>query len=267
MVGACIDEPECVADTSNLAKIFFYKYPGDRLDTLLVRYVFIEGTSDTIYQGGKRFKMDLPLNPGTESIPITVSRRGGGDTLFFTINYGSIPGIISEECGMQSEFSLQSVSNTMNIDSVAIINRSLDVEKNIEIYRKDCSTNKTSGVFVSFHDYTSEELTPLMIDNVAIANDNDLYYTNSENSKIYLPLNPDFTSLPIVVSQSNVINQLDFTINYKTESFLISDWCGEGLSYTLTEIANTSSNIDSIAIVHTNLSSKFDKNIEIYLTN
>jgi hypothetical protein len=120
ILHSCSPQP-CIEKTVSAVKASFYITGSDKVQTADSVTLFGIGV-DTVMlydRSTKISKIEMPLNPDSESSSFLLETNGVSDTI--TFNYTSFPFLVSKECGFTFYHTIESVTSTRNlIDTVLI---------------------------------------------------------------------------------------------------------------------------------------------------
>lgn len=133
LMTACLDEPDCVREASNVVKIGFRDISdGDRV-TISLNKVTLSGTDSVFYASTEANGVFIPLNILNENSSIVFETTERVDVLNF--KYNTITRLISPDCGAETFITNLDIAEH-TFDSVRVVNTVLspDVPVNYEIY-------------------------------------------------------------------------------------------------------------------------------------
>lgn len=133
ILTACLDEPDCVREASNVVKIAFRDIStGERLN-VDINKVTISGTDSVFFRMVSANGLPIPVNILDNSSTIVFDTSERIDTLIF--NYNTVTRLISPECGPET-FITGLAAKEHTLDSLRAVNLILspDVPVNYEIF-------------------------------------------------------------------------------------------------------------------------------------
>ena len=135
LLTACLDEPDCIREASEIVKIAFKnKSTGGNLN-IAIEKVEIEGIDSVFYSSQTRNAISIPLNLYSDdhSTKIIIASDKATDTLTFT--YNSFTRLISPDCGAETFITDIDIPDH-TVDSLKIVDRQIlpGIPVNYEIY-------------------------------------------------------------------------------------------------------------------------------------
>jgi hypothetical protein len=133
LLTACLDEPDCVREASNVVKVAFRNISnGERLN-VDINKVTISGTDSVFFPMVSANGLPIPINFLKNSSTVVFETSERVDTLIFS--YNTVTRLISPECGPETFITGLTVKEH-TFDSLKTVNLILspDVPVNYEIF-------------------------------------------------------------------------------------------------------------------------------------
>lgn len=127
----CLNEPDCIITSTNLAKIAFVN--GKNIREITFDEIQVSGLDKIYYENAKVSSVQLPVNPETTEITFTFAFEGRVETLH--LRYKTSVQIISDSCGAFTNYGDLEIIDTTFTE--------------IEIVANQLSTNATVNIQVS----------------------------------------------------------------------------------------------------------------------
>jgi hypothetical protein len=139
LLGACLDDPECLRKADTALVISFKKIVDGKADTLIFYNISAAGSDSVFYKDQPEDVRDtlstvvLTVNPYLEETTYTFQIEG--EQVLLKVGYKSRTKFISEDCGSEQLLYDLKILETQ-FDSVRIVNPVLTTARlaNIEIY-------------------------------------------------------------------------------------------------------------------------------------
>ena len=140
LLGACLDEPECLRKADTALVISFKKIVDGKADTLIFYNIAAVGSDSIFYKDQPEDLRDtltsvlLAVNPFSSETTYTFQTQD--EQVLLKVGYKSRTKFISEDCGSEQLLYDLKILETQ-FDSVRIVNKVLTTARqtNIEIYR------------------------------------------------------------------------------------------------------------------------------------
>ncbi len=132
LFSACLDEPDCLVNATNIVKINFKAADGTDKSVALTS-ISVSGLTTKFYSGSNVKLVTLPLDPNTSETTITF--QYGTTTSVLKLTYEKTNRIISTKCGAYVYYSGLTVTDH-TFSSVKVKNTLLytTIASNVEIY-------------------------------------------------------------------------------------------------------------------------------------
>lgn len=127
----CLNEPDCIITSTNLAKIAFVN--GKNIREITFDEIQVSGLDKIYYENAKVSSVQLPVNPETTEITFTFAFEGRVETLH--LRYKTSVQIISDSCGAFTNYGDLEIIDTTFTE--------------IEIVANQLSTNATVNIQIS----------------------------------------------------------------------------------------------------------------------
>jgi hypothetical protein len=131
LFSACLNEPDCLINTTNLVKIDFKNAAGAE-QTVTVSKITVSGLTENLYINQTVKAVQLPLNP--QDTETTFTFQIGTTTSTLTVTYAKTTRIVSTACGAYVYYSDLAVADH-NFTTVKVKNKLLytNITSNVEI--------------------------------------------------------------------------------------------------------------------------------------
>ena len=126
----CLNEPDCIITSTNLAKIAFVN--GKNIREITFDEIQVSDLDKIYYENAKVSSVQLPVNPETTEITFTFAFEGRVETLH--LRYKTSVQIISDKCGAFTNYVDLEIIESSFTDTQVVANQlSTNATVNIQI--------------------------------------------------------------------------------------------------------------------------------------
>lgn len=126
----CLNEPDCIITSTNLAKIAFVN--GKNIREITFDEIRVSGLDKIYYENAKVSSVQLPVNPETTEITFTFAFEGRVETIH--LRYKTSVQIISDKCGAFTNYGDLEIIDTTFTETEIVANQlSTNATVNIQI--------------------------------------------------------------------------------------------------------------------------------------
>jgi Family of unknown function (DUF6452) len=126
----CLNEPDCIITSTNLAKIAFVN--GKNIREITFDEIRVSGLDKIYYEDAKVSSVQLPVNPETTEITFTFTFESRVETL--RLRYKTSVQIISDSCGAFTNYGDLEIIDTTFTETEIVANQlSTNATVNIQI--------------------------------------------------------------------------------------------------------------------------------------
>ncbi|MDZ4716246.1 MAG: DUF6452 family protein [Cytophagales bacterium] len=132
LFSACLDDPDCVSNSTNIMRISLKRLDVDSARTVKFFWISASGTDSVFHQGDSVSVLRLPVNTGATATTYKFYYETKIDSL--VVGYRRKTKVVSPECGAFPQYENLAVLSTSFVEVKVITTQlAIGVSKNLEI--------------------------------------------------------------------------------------------------------------------------------------